>query len=249
MKISDIKKLSRQYIKGNIGKSSVLLVYLLINILLFSAAPYFISRSINNTYVIIAVCAIILILNIFVYSSFKAGRSAWFLFCKKKKRSQKTLYWFSPKKMFKNSRIFLALFFKKAALALAFMLPGTAIIASAVILAMNGGVEFNLFASWIGGGTAILAAGTVFFMIIQQRYFLVPYIRAENPSLKAKEVFRVSRKEMNGNLKKVFLMKLSFLPLFIACAAIVPIFYVWPYYNQSCALTAQSIQNSTMRKA
>ncbi|MBQ7595784.1 MAG: DUF975 family protein [Clostridia bacterium] len=244
MKISEIKRLGRKYAKGNVKKSAAILVCLMISIIILTAAPYFLSRIISNTYLIIVICTAILTLNIFIYSSFKAGRSAWFLFYNKKKRSQKTLYWFSPSRVFKNSRLYIVLFFKKILLALAFLLPGAAIIISAVILAMNGGVEFNLFVSWIGGGTAILAAGTLFYTVVMQRFFLVPYIRAENPYLKTKEVFRISKKEMNGNLKKTFLMKLSFLPLFISCITVFPVFYVWTYYNQSCALMAQSIKHS-----
>ncbi len=244
MKIHQIKKASRQCLKGNVKKSAVLLIYIILNVAVLTAVPYLLNNHVSSFTGILAACAAVLILNLFSYSTFMTGRSAWFLFYKKKKRLLKTIYWFSPSRLSKSLGTYLSLLVRKAALASAFLLPGAAIIVSAVILALNGGVEFNLFVSWIAGGGVILISGAVFMMIVIQRYFLVPYIRVENPKMKSKEIFALSRREMNGNMKKAFLLKLSFAPLFLICLTVLPIPYVWSYYNQSCALLAKSLRKS-----
>lgn len=43
-------------------------------------------------------------------------------------------------------------------------------------------------------------------------YFFVPYILAENPLIKSKDVINLSRKMMNGYKFKLFLIQLSLLP-------------------------------------
>ena len=177
MKIHQIKKASRQYLKGNVKKSAVLLIYIILNVAVLTTVPYLLNNYVSSFTGILAACAAVLVLNLFSYSTFMTGRSAWFLFYKKKKRLLKTIYWFSPSRLSKSLGTYLSLLVRKAALASAFLLPGAAISVSAVILALNGGVEFNLFVSWIAGGGVILIAGAVFMMIVIQRYFLVPSIR------------------------------------------------------------------------
>lgn len=63
-------------------------------------------------------------------------------------------------------------------------------------------------------------------------YFLVPYIAAENPAVDRKTVFELSRRMMNGNKWRVFVMRLSFFPWDLANAVtfgMVDFFYLNAY--------------------
>lgn len=69
-------------------------------------------------------------------------------------------------------------------------------------------------------------------------YRMIPYLLAENPEMTKQQAFQLSRQMMNGNKWKAFVLDLSFLGwriLSLITMGILGIFYVNPYYNQTCA--------------
>ena len=63
-------------------------------------------------------------------------------------------------------------------------------------------------------------------------YQMIPYLLAENPHLKEKEVFRLSKQMMKGNKWKSFVLDLSFMLWYILSVltlGLVGILYVNPY--------------------
>lgn len=243
MKNSQIKAIGRRTAKRNIKASVLMLAFIFFTVAVLSAVSFFADRFFGEN-LILSVCLLsaVLLVCFFAYSSFFASSRAWFFFYNSKKRAQKTAFWFKPSRVFKNGGICISLFVRKLCWSLALVAPGALVIASAVIIAMNGGVEFNLFMSWIAGGAVMLIAGGVFLFIVLQRYFLVPYIKAESPQLHAREIVKKSKALMNGSMKKTAALKLSFLPGIILCVAVLPVAYFWPYYMQSCAIMAKQIQ-------
>lgn len=242
MKISRIKKMSRKIIKGSVMKSARLILFLTAGIVIFSLLPFAADIFMGkHPAAVLAASVMILILGAVYFSSFRMGSGAWFLFYNRKKRGAKTAFWFRPSRSFKSMLMYAALFMRKILWLSVFASPGAVLIAMAVLTAMNGGVEFNLFATWIAGGTVLLLTGFAFLYFFNQRYFLVPYLRAADPSAKSREIFRKSREYMNKNIRTAALMKMSFLPWFAVCVTVVPLFYVWTYYSQSCAVMAEEI--------
>ncbi len=242
MKISQIKKLSRKIIKGNVKSSSAFLWVFAGGILLFSALPFFVDLFLSfNPMISLPILLAILFLGITLFSALATGSKAWFWFYNKKRRAVKAFYWFRPSKNIKSTGLYFSLFFKKLMWIMAFTSPGAMLIFLSVFTAMDGGVEFNLFASWLAGGIVLMLTGICFLYIFLQRYFLVPYIKVKNPSIKNKEIFFKSKEYMNNHLKKVALLKLSFAPWIFLSVALIPVFYVWPYYSQSCAVMAKEI--------
>lgn len=68
-------------------------------------------------------------------------------------------------------------------------------------------------------------------------YRMVPYILAEDPSLPSKEVFRRSRVMMYGDKMNAFWFDVSFVLWFLLSGitfGLLGVFYVDPYYNNSC---------------
>lgn len=247
MKNSQIKTLSKE-ILGESGKESrILMLLIILNLLFFSLLPcgtnLLANKFFNNfgTVISAAVTVAALIIYLFTYSSFAAGSCAWFNFYGKKNRAAKAAYWFKLSKSALSARLFILLFLKKFFWYLTFLFPGAAVIISSVILAMNGGIELNFFACTVAGGAVMLLLGLVFCFIVLQKYFLAPYIMAADPSLNAREAIRLSRLASNGRMKKTAAFKLSFIPWFLSCVAVFPVFYVWPYYKQSCAVYAKQI--------
>lgn len=63
-------------------------------------------------------------------------------------------------------------------------------------------------------------------------YYMVPYILAENPDMKAREVITLSRRMMNGHKWECFKLDLSFLPWYLLgglTLGLLDIFYTNPY--------------------
>lgn len=76
------------------------------------------------------------------------------------------------------------------------------------------------------------------YVIKLYSYYLVPYIMAENPSLKANEAITLSRNMMQGHKWELFKLNLSFLGwdiLEIMTAGLLGIFYVAPYKSMTYA--------------
>lgn len=242
MKISQIKKSGRKIIKGRVKSSAKFLIIEAAEIILFSVLPfladYFLS---GNKALTLCLLAAFFVFEIIAFSAFKAGSSAWFMFFNQKKRKRKAAFWFKPAKSLKVSGLYISMFFRKLMWSAVFLSPGALLVSAAVITAENGGVEFNLFAVWIAGGAVLLLTGGGFLFFFLQRFFLVPYLRVRNPSMKNKEVFRLSKEYMADSNRKTAVFKISFLPWAAAGAAIIPIFWVWSYYSQSCAVLAKEI--------
>ena len=63
-------------------------------------------------------------------------------------------------------------------------------------------------------------------------YRMIPYILAENPRIKRKEAFELSKQMMKGNKWKTFILDMSFFGwnfLSVLTLGILSIFYVNPY--------------------
>lgn len=242
MKISQIKKLSRKIIKGSVKNSSRFLLAFIAGTVLFSVLPFLADFFFSeNIIVSLSVLVCILVLNVGFFSSLRTGSRAWFLFYNRKKRGSKALFWLKPSKTTGCVKLYVSLFFRKLMWTIAFLSPGAAVASAAVIIAMSGGVEFNLFATWLAGGTVLMITGLCFLYFFLQRYFLVPYIKAANPSMKNREIFLKSRCCMSDSAKQTALLKISFLPWAALSFTVIPAFYVWTYYSQSCALMAAEI--------
>ena len=77
-------------------------------------------------------------------------------------------------------------------------------------------------------------------------YRMVPYILAENPDIKATEAITMSRKMMNGNKWKSFVLDLSFIGWHLLSGitfGLLGIFYVYPYVYSTDAQLYEAIKN------
>ena len=71
-------------------------------------------------------------------------------------------------------------------------------------------------------------------IIKSYEYRMIPYLLAENPNLDKDQAFEISKRMMNGNKWKAFVLDISFIGwdlLGVATLGLVEIFYVAPYRN------------------
>lgn len=84
-------------------------------------------------------------------------------------------------------------------------------------------------------------------------YRMIPYLLAENPSIKRKEAFQISKQMMKGNKGKTFLLDISFFGwnfLSILTFGLLSILYINPYNAATIAelyrvLKKQKLENNT----
>lgn len=99
--------------------------------------------------------------------------------------------------------------------------------------------SFYVTLSVLAGGAVLFIGGIVFAGAVMQKYALSRYLIAENPLMSAFSALRESKIKMAGREWSFLLFKLSFFPWFLSCALVLPLFYVVPYYLQSCACFAR----------
>lgn len=222
----------------------------------FSFLPYIVSvmlnafnlkEKLNNTILYTVIVSVIMLIITFfaleAYSSFSLGEKAWYSARMSKNQlcEKKLLFWFRPSRSFKALRFEAALFLVKAMWTTAFLLPSVSVFVCIVALAYSGGIELPLFITLSSGGAFLLVTGLIFRFIVLQRYFIAPYLIASNPRLGAFQAIRQSKNLTDGHLTEIISFKLSFIPWYISCLLIVPVFIFYPRYKQSCSVLAKTL--------
>lgn len=242
MKSSTIKITTKGIINGNVMKSSMLLLLSFCTLIFFTALPVVIDFFVASPLINIVASFLSLILFAFCRCAFRSGNGAWFRFYERKNRITRVLYWFSPGRVIRSMTFYFSVFLRKLMWTVAMVLPGVLTLFSFCYLAYDSGIEFNLFLCGIAGGSVLLVVGLLMRFVAVQRFFLAQHIFVSDPKIKSRQAIAKSRELMNGKLKKTALFKLSFAPWILICVGILPIFYVWPYYRQSCTLLAEEIK-------
>ncbi len=76
-------------------------------------------------------------------------------------------------------------------------------------------------------------------------YRMIPYLLADHPDMKYEDAFAISKRMMDGNKLDAFWFDLTFIGwqiLSICTFGILGIFYVNPYYYQSCAMLYDALK-------
>jgi hypothetical protein len=88
-------------------------------------------------------------------------------------------------------------------------------------------------------------------IIKRYEYRMIPYILAENPKIKIKEAFKLSKEMMKGNKFKAFLLDLSFIGWSIVSLftfGLLNILYVNPYKSATKAELYMVLRNNAIEK-
>lgn len=88
-------------------------------------------------------------------------------------------------------------------------------------------------------------------IIKSYEYRMIPYILAENPKIKNKEAFRLSKHMMKGNKWRTFILDISFLGwnlLSVVTFGLLKILYVNPYNAATNAELYMSLRNNAIKE-
>lgn len=187
---------------------------------------------------------VLAILSVLALSPMYLGREAWF-WERSGREYRSAVYLFHwYKRAGRGIGLYVQRWLLRLGWSVLFLLPGTALGVGTTLWAWRGIEGYVLLALGVGTG-CLLACGVFFNALFLQRYFLAPYLIAEHPELHAHTALKESGRIMDrcAQRGKVAKMKLSFLPWVLSCVFLFPVFYVYPYYKQSCACLARHILN------
>ncbi len=253
-----IGKISRQLNRGAYLRSMSIVVFALLCCAVFSVLPYFILKlsgllnlssamtAAGIDFYPVTVSAMFLLLTVFMFfilSTVSVGEKAWYSgrLTKKKQCGKRLRFWFRPSRSVKAFGLCASVFALKLLWTLAFLSPAILVFTSAVLIAFYGGIELWLSVSLVSGGILLLAAGLIFRFVAVQRYFLAPYLIAENPKLGIIQAIKQSRNLSDGRLFGIARYKIRFFPAFLTYPLIFPAIFLHPHYKQCCSIVAKSL--------
>lgn len=109
------------------------------------------------------------------------------------------------------------------------------------------GLPKNIIYIFVGGCLALFFIGLFFWFCIIQRYSAARYIFASNRFPSAFGSIKQSTITMKGRCLKTAFFKLSLVPWIVACALLIPIPYVLPYYKMSSAVLIYEFMSREMK--
>lgn len=192
---------------------------------------------------IFALSLLALVACVLLAAPLKAGRMAWFWRQSGRKGRRNgvgTLFCaFRPaRRAMRAAGLWLALFIRKLGWGLLFCGPGLLLLGIAGYRLLHGS-EALLFLIPCAAGGVFLIAGLIFYLVVTRRYLLAYYLFDESGKAAAPAVIRESARVMDGQMGRAAAFALSFAPWILSCVFLFPVFYVYPYYQQSRASFAR----------
>lgn len=251
MKTGIIKKESKTIIKGKRRQALSIVLFNLFFGAAMTALSYgiivlsdrFSTVGLPVGITVAVILVIISLVTLCVYSSASVGEKAWYngVTANKANYSRRLFFWFRPKNSFRALRFHFSLFFIKLSLAILFFLPGIILLWSIYYLSGTGGLELYIFISLAAGSLIFGISGLIFYFVAVQRYFIAEYLFSSDPRLGVFTAINQSKNLLDGHIFEIVKFKLSFLPWFFGCLAVIPAFYFIPYYKESCCVVAKRI--------
>lgn len=244
-----IKLSARAALLGNRRDDALYLLALMICVVFFSVSGYAVNRIVSLARVNAALTALnpllvqlipaassmlTLFFAVFFVSPLRQAARSRFVACALNRRTD-SLKWFAPGHAVQAVRLSIALFFIKTGLLAAWLaLPcAVSVILAAVI--KNAAVDLRIALAAAVGTAVLFIISLVFYAVSVQAYVCAQYILVASPSTTVRSAIRQSKAKTLGCRAALLRFRLSFLPWFLLCLAVVPLFYVWPYYKQSLA--------------
>lgn len=194
----------------------------------FSPYPEALYSSVRLASVLFA-----LILSVFVMGAF-SGAAAWYWRRAEREYAPSALFFRGFNVFFRAGILWLLLKILHFLSFAAFALPSAAFFAGFYYCVVSDLSVYIAVVFALAGAVSLVAA-LIFSGIFMQKFALAMYFLTENPLMGAVGAMRESAARMAGYEKRLFFFKLGFIPWFLSCILILPIFYVAPYYMQSCA--------------
>ena len=253
-----LKVRAKSLLIGNGGKAFLLLVIPSCFSMLLRAAGLFTASSGRLTqllpgffssdgwrYAAPVILFVLALLSLLILPPLLLGRDAWYWQRSAREYRPFTYAFCWYRRMGRAVTLYLMRWVVRISSALLFLAPALVCTGIALALYSRGTSVYTLVILGCAAG-ALWIAGVGFTTLFLQRFFLTPYLIADDPQIRVRDALRESARIMDacmmrGNTAK---MKFSFFPWIASCIFIFPILYVYPYYKQSCACYARHILNN-----
>ncbi len=143
---------------------------------------------------------------------------------------------FRGRRAFSALRLHIALAALNLILRIFFLLPGAALAAGGVYMLLSSAVGILTTAAVFTGSILMLFSGCLFCSAARQAWSAAEYILAADPNVRIRQALRRSCELMRGHCRAFARFKAGFILWFLSCVLILPAFFVFPYYGQSCAV-------------
>lgn len=122
-----------------------------------------------------------------------------------------------------------------------FMAPGGVVLYFSVGLYASRGDSIDTVMGIFGIviGILLLLTAALLLSVFLLRYFLAPYILADDQKLSARKCIVLSKRYMKGRKGQLWVFHLSFFPWMLLSLLILPLLYVLPYISCASALYAK----------
>ncbi len=189
------------------------------------------------SFINLAVSSLLSFFTYSIYSQIKLGIHRFFL-----RRAQKKggtagdiFYYFHPLRAVGAISFSLKMLLLKSALLIVSFVPFTVLSVLLSVLLKND-VSALVAACLLVGDLAFLVCGAVFYGNIKSSFFLAKYCFIDGRYISFSHLLASSQQDMKNERKNLLRLKRSFSGWFLLCLTIIPIGYVWSYYNQTMAL-------------
>lgn len=174
-----------------------------------------------------------------VYSSVRLGTKRY-LFrkaVKKKPQARDLFFYFTPKNYFLSFFYSFKIAIIKLCLFLFCLFP-SAVCFFMVERFSRQGVSALVCISLTVTAFCLLVNGAVFYSLFNSSLFLCDYYFIDGAYVSFRHLVSCSQRDMRGKNTLLTRMKMSFVGWFAFCLVLLPVPYVWGYYNQSLAVAA-----------
>lgn len=181
-----------------------------------------------------------IVVSVLVVPPVKLGIERWF-FLRAKGEQVKVgdvFYYFTLSRFLRSQGAFWYSFLIRSGVFFFFQFPALCIFGVLYTAVLQGESSYTIVISLALAGMLIAALGLGFYFVYSADWFMYYYIIVSNDTIKLGKAYKFSTTLVKNAIGRLCLFKLSFLPWWLLCVFVFPVFYVWGYYKQSLAVLA-----------
>ena len=199
----------------------------------------------NSKYANFAVSVIFLLFTFMLYSQIKLGTDRFFLRRAQKKGSTAAdiFYYFHPFRAVGAFSFSLKMLLLKISL-LSFMLIPSILCMAVLLYLLESKVSTLVALTLFVGSVVYLSSALIFYRKITSSLFLAKYYYIQGEYISFSHLIASSQNAMSEKCKELAKIRRGFYGWFILCLTLLPIGYVWSYYNQTMAVAGDSFMNN-----
>ncbi|MCM1544833.1 MAG: DUF975 family protein [Ruminococcus sp.] len=248
---NEIRFFAKTVQKGKTFYSALTLSIALLIIALLNLAPLMIERffSVSSftdvlikafaAFVLAAVC-------FFAFAALALGSKRYFLRCCKgeNKRIANLFHFFVPSEFLKTFRFAVCFYSIRIACLAVSMLPA-AVMLFLWVRMVSGNASLQVSVIFLTCAAVMLLIGLYFYLRAKRLFFLCSYLFAAGEETRFLQCMKMSMQKMEHETRRLFMLRTSFIGWLCLCVFLLPIFYVWSYYEQTMAAFAGKMMEQT----